>query len=113
VEALAAVERALSSSGPTGPLLGLRGCIRLASSDTVKGVEDLRAALFLDPNDSWLRFQYAMGMHALHRHRAAKAQLADVLGSLEGESDERALGDGETTVGDLRRATRELLGRIP
>lgn len=110
-EALATIDTALAER-PQAALLGLRGCIALARSETEKGVIDLRAALYLDPSDHWLRFQYALGLHALHRHRVARAQLAELLRVTENASELAVLSDGETTLGGLRHAAAELLRRL-
>jgi chemotaxis protein methyltransferase CheR len=111
-QALALVEDALAQRGPSAELLGLSACIHLAEGRVQKGVELLRAALFLSPGELLLRFHYALGLAELGRQRAARAQLLDILEAVAAMSNDRVLGDGQTTAHALERAARERLREL-
>jgi predicted Zn-dependent protease len=111
-EALSMLDREIARTGQSAASLGLRGRILLATGSSDRGLEDLRAALYLSSSDALLRFHYAHGLAASKRGRAARSQLIEVLRSIENAAEDTPLADGETTVGSLRRAASELLRRV-
>lgn len=110
-EALALVEGERLLQGSSAELLALRARIHLARGAIDRSIEDLRAALYLEPADLVSRFHYAHALATAHRARPARLQLLDVLRALEELADDEPLG-GHETAASMRRAANELLRRI-
>ena len=111
-EALAMLTADLERCGKSAQHLSLRGRIHFALGEFAESAEDLRAALFLEPARVVTRFHYALGLSALGRRSACRAQLLDVLRTLDALTETQTLDDEELTVGSLRRAASELMGTI-
>jgi chemotaxis protein methyltransferase CheR len=111
-EALAMLTADLERRGKSAQHLSLRGRIHFALGQFAESAEDLRAALFLEPARVVTRFHYALGLSALGRRSACRAQLLDILRTLDALSETQTLDDEELTVGSLRRAVSELMGTI-
>ncbi|MBN2191347.1 MAG: hypothetical protein JW751_00905 [Polyangiaceae bacterium] len=103
-QALQASNRVVTED-PTAPAgFVLRAQIYLAADRANEAVDDLRRALFLDP-ESWLtRYWYVLALRSADQTERAEGQLRDLLRQLAQRSTTEVLEDGVTQVGELRAA---------
>lgn len=87
----------------------VRGKIFLAARRLPEAVEELRAAVFLDPIPILPRYWYASALHAARRDRLAPAQLRELERRLEALDSGATVEDGVTPATELLGSVRLLL----
>lgn len=107
-EALGLVEHLISSEPTSSKAWLLRAQLQLAASRTDAALDDLRRALFLDPEHRIARYWYAVVLRGLGRTGPALAQLRELERRLSGADGAAMLEDGHTTNSDLLRAAEWL-----
>ncbi len=107
-QALQACNRRIAADPRTPAGLVLRAQIHLAADRPSEAVDDLRRALFLDP-ERWLtRYWYVMALQAARQSERAEGQVRELLRQLSDRPAAEVLEDGVTEVGDLRAALTAL-----
>ncbi len=86
----------------------VRGQIFLAARDLPSAIDELRSAVYLDPEPILARYWYASALHTAHRDRTAYPQLRELERRLRTLDAGALLEDGETSAGELL-ASVELL----
>ena len=79
---------------------------------TVKTEADYRKAMFEEPQNLMARFWYAVTLFEGGAQNRCVAQMNALVDDLNKMDDTIALGDGETTVGELRRTVRAFLEKV-
>ncbi|MCP4679106.1 MAG: protein-glutamate O-methyltransferase CheR [Deltaproteobacteria bacterium] len=107
-DALAAAD-ALIANQPHGKLGYLiRGQIHLAVDSFEDATNDLRRAVFIDPDDSVIRFWYAYSLQKSGASRRSLIQVNNLVSRLSDMQQQTRLKGGQTTVGELLSAARQL-----
>ncbi|MDH5491955.1 MAG: hypothetical protein OEY14_08370, partial [Myxococcales bacterium] len=84
----------------------VRGQVFLAAMRLEEAREDLRQAVFLDPDAALTRYWYASTLHVSGMGRRAAKQLEELERQLGERPASALLEDEETTAGQLREAAR-------
>ncbi len=108
-KALAACSRMIETDPGSPAGLVLRAQIHLAADRPREAVDDLRRALFLDPDGRLTRYWYIIALQADRQGDRVEAQAQGLLRQLAHLPANEVLEDGVTEVGDLRMALTALV----
>jgi chemotaxis protein methyltransferase CheR len=90
----------------------IRGQVHLASDNFNKAISDFRRAAFIDPDDTVVRFWYAYGLQKCGSVRRSLMQINGLLSELSPLRHHTLLEDGQTTVGELIVAAKQIKERL-